>query len=170
MRWAGLLVLLALILGSCSGSRELTRGKAKQLIEESDTFKPRQAKVRLTEEEVKSGLKSGYWQEQQTFLGMFGSVLVLTPQGHALFAGFEPQIQGRILDIRDPATMEVLQVTGITDVDGPDQKQVDFMWNWNFRDSRPEVQQFFQNYPAQRGQAIFKLYDDGWRVEGVQFQ
>lgn len=170
MRRVGLLVLIALILACCSSSRELTRGKAKQLIEASDAFKPRQAKVRLTDEEVKSGLKSGYWKEQQTFLGMFGSVLVLTAQGHQLFAGFEPQIQGRILDTQEPATMQVLQVTGISDSGDPGQKEVDFMWNWNFHGSQPEVQQFFKEHPAQRGQGVLKLYDDGWRVEGVQFE
>ena len=177
--WMCLFVLFPITMVSCRGSKELTRGKAKDLINASDAFKPQEGKLRLTEQEVQSGVAAGYWQEQPLMRGFPGYDLwSMTPRGHRLFVGFEePQIAGRItVNTREHLKREISQVTGITQMTGlsgtpeSSEKEVDFTWNWDCHESPPEVQQFCKDQPALQGAALLKLYDDGWRVEAVQFQ
>src|ERR1035437_1496895 len=50
---------LAIILTGCT-SKELTRSKAKQLIEASDLYKPIKRRVNLSNNEISEIIKSGY--------------------------------------------------------------------------------------------------------------
>jgi len=153
----------------CGRSRSLSRDKAAELINQSPQFKPSPAKIPLTEDEVNRGVKAAFWTIRPTpSYIMFGpdKLLYMTEQGNRLFAGFEPQVQGRILDLREKLPLYVVEVTGVTDNGTPDvgQRVVEFTYNYRFDSLPPEVQDLLKDHPISRGKLAFRLYDDGWRL------
>lgn len=157
-------VLFLLGVSACDSARDLTRSRAKSLIASSDPFQKPTRSVRLSEEEVQTGLTAGYWTRQPGFLTL-PSYLQLTAKGKGLFAGFEPQLGGDVvIDTKQPVRRTVSAVTGITGNDA------DFLWNLDFTALSPEARELFKNHPDEKGQASFTLYDDGWRLSGLADQ
>lgn len=61
----------------------------------------------------------------------------------------------------------VEQVTGIATL-GEDQRKVTFTWVWKWDSLTESMQKCLgEPPPALPGTALFRLYDDGWRVEHV---
>jgi len=162
------LVLVAVSsLCACSPSKSLSRSRAAELINRSASFKPQPGKIPLTDEEVKRGVSAGYWEIRHAI--SFGDLLYTTPKGDQLFAGFEPQIQGSILNLRQDVSLYVVDVTGIVDNATPDpsisEKVVEFTYNYKFGNVPPEVRALFKDHPSHPASRVFRLYDDGWRVQ-----
>lgn len=168
----GFVVVLCVAWSGC-GSSGLTRGKARGLIQASESFKQGTERIKLTGGEVNRGVTAGYWKLQSAFMSsVFGPVVVMTPRGKQLFEGSlkgPGGIPGRgwTIRTRQAVPARVLEVTGITDGQTPQWKIVDFTWNWSFSALPAELQSFFANAPSHLGKASLRLYDDGWRVEQV---
>jgi hypothetical protein len=69
-----------------------------------------------------------------------------------------------------PATRQVVNITGITDVPGAQNvKEVDF--EWRFSDLPDVVERYTgEGHGSHTGKATFQLFDDGWRMQEVQAQ
>jgi hypothetical protein len=99
---------------------------------------------------------------------LFGNYDV-TPKGKTYFSFDMGSLQ-----IKEPMSRRVIEVTGIAD--GPGMlgppgtiKDVQFTWKWNWDAVPKEVKQFLGPEPnPAKGEALLKLYDDGWRVEELK--
>ena len=130
---------------------------------------------------LRAGLKLGWWRRESVYFR-------LTEKGKAYFG--EP----RAILLREPVRRFVVEVTGITDapsVLGPSAKIVQYTWAFDWthvplpvmlamsssvdvpfneaaKQDGPEIIKFFNQLEKRdphKAQALFKLYDDGWRVE-----
>jgi hypothetical protein len=95
-------------------------------------------------------------------------VISLTPEGHQFFtsAGLTALIGGHFV-LQAPLKERVIEITGISDVDGDasgKRKIVDYTWNYDFGEAPAPVTESFRDYHDQTGHAEIRLYDDGWRV------
>jgi len=89
----------------------------------------------------------------------------LTPQGRQFFVGAEIMADHVRLDLTAPLRPEVVEVTGITDVDAG-VKEVQY--RWRFADIPEPLNRLgiVKSDPSE-ARAILRLYDDGWRVERI---
>lgn len=164
------LSITVIALSGCSSSI-LTRTKAKEIIEQSDNYKPQKRWIPLAGSEVDACVKHGYLK----WAGFaFSWQLSVTEQGRPFFDGAGGRMTSNIL--LTPLTVmpavpikpHVIQVTGITDGDNGS-KIVEYQWDWDFAKQPQDVKDLiFKNNPANVGKATLKLYDDGWRV--VKFE
>lgn len=170
-------ITLALLMtwSGCDRS-ELTRGKAKGLIQKSEQFSPAGLPQNLSDEAVRSGIRSGLWSVTLASFG-FVSNWSLTPKGSTYFSSVV--VWGDRTSLGGSATLkmtrQVVDVTGIADASelgGPSStiKGVQFTWKWNWDDVPSEVKALLQEpqTPVSKGEAELRLYDDGWRVEQVE--
>jgi len=159
------LISMISFVGGCSASNNLTRDKAKKMMESSKEFQTQSNAVRLDDADIKRGEAAGYWHEDKEAWVM--RYFAITPEGKRLFGGWVSGRPDQILNLPYKLSRHVVEVTGITDEEGSNghEKLVTFTWNWNFDGMPPEVKQFFQNYPPRKYCAEFRLYDDGWRLE-----
>ena len=175
-------VVFLALLGACP--RTLGRDRAAALIGKSSQFLARSyAAVNIARpQELATGVSEGWWLAQQRKTERFkvadqvmempvapGAINVthfeLTPQGKQFFAG--PEIIGDHvrLDLKAPLKPEVVEVTGITDVDAG-VKEVQY--RWRFADVPEPLRRLgiVKSDPSD-ARAILRLYDDGWRVERI---
>ena len=159
---------LAIILTGCT-SKELTRSKAKQLIEASDLYKPIKRRVNLSNNEISEIIKSGY----ATFGGIGIRRAAVTDTGRQYF----DNVSGMMGGFGGPALTPfsvllakamkpiVTEVTGITG-DEVSTKTVDYKWQWDARDQPEEVKRLIPSLAAVHDDSVkLKLYDDGWRPQ-----
>ena len=170
---------LALVLLSCScgcRSHELTRSRAKEIINSSKAFSdPSQhANYTLSGEDIQRGITAGYWHKQR---GWFGDVLMLTASGKTLFLDFGSQGFGQSVTVTTKGATRrlVVEVTGITEAPAllsggatPNSvKAVEFIWNWDDSTFPNALKTYLNNQAPASGTAILRLYDDGWRFESI---
>jgi hypothetical protein len=170
---AGCVVFL--VLGCNRG--ELTRSTAKDLISHSGKFSPKRPTLKLSSAELQCGLKEGWWAEAPRHKrsleeSMFGFHLHVTPSGKSVFdqlsasysSGYPAQVT-----LNKEYSRTVAEITGITDftppLEGWTGKEVRFTWQWNW-DQFPEMtRKCLTPPPQQENTAVFRHFDDGWRVE-----
>ncbi len=64
--------------------------------------------------------------------------------------------------------IRVAEVTGITVSErGDTDKEANFTWTYDVSRWPADLQAVFKNHPRMDGQAQFRLYDDGWRLENA---
>lgn len=177
-------VLLLVLTGvvACN-STTLTRSKAKTLIERSPNYGP--VRLSLTEQEIRSGLKSNYLAQFSVSSGynilthgpLFTRTYVrVVPGGEKYFdcpcktaQQFEAgALSGRCATATLAAVQpHVIEVTGITDV--PDAmgggKLAQYTWHYDFDTLPSEIRDSFKSRQPQAWNARFRLYDDGWRLQ-----
>lgn len=166
---------LALLLG-CSHSRDLSRSVALGVLNSSAKFTPAGPDFGLTPQQVSCGLKSGLWVPGKAkplvafYLGV--APYILTSKGRAVITEIAPNVaypsgaQGTLAVRRRTA----IEITGISDYqsDSYRGKQVDFTWRWNADDMPDSLRACFPTaLSTHHGTALFRLYDDGWRVEQI---
>jgi hypothetical protein len=182
----GAVVALGLLgITACSSSKELTRNKAKTLIEASKNYQP--VRLTLLEPEIKAALASKYLTIFTVSSGynmltrgpLFTRAYVkVMPEGEKYFdcpcktaQQFEAGAQWGRCPITTVATVQphVIEVTGITDV--PDAmgggKLAEYRWNYAYDSLPSEIRKPFESRQPQAWTAKFRLYDDGWRLEGL---
>jgi hypothetical protein len=173
-----LVALVMMSVCSCSivADSGLTRSKAQKLIDSSESFtRLRQTNpllsgvsITLSREEIECGIKDGLWVKDYTFNKMTGD-LKLTSDGSAGINGFSNEQ----LVFKIPPKRHVVEVTGITDWPNSQgkQKYAKFTWAYDL-DSFPEIVRTCLANKVKvaqtGGQAMFILYDDGWRLERVE--
>lgn len=173
--------LIALVGFGCSGM--ISRGKAKSLIQESRVCAARKAQFVLTSDELKDGVKRGYWQwplYRRDYPGAHADEgMSLTPTGMKVFqlrddtgdSAFEPLYFGQgtpmMVGTRNPIRREIIEVTGIADEPGDASgkaKRVEFSWQWDLRGLPSDAVVLLPN-PRQSASVRLRLFDDGWRVD-----
>jgi len=163
-------------LGCKRSARELTRREAFHLIRDSGKFSPETPTLIASPQEVECGIRQGFWQKktEHIFRVKTVTVLSLTPRGKAFFHRISPRYSypgaGELV-LATKYRRDVVEVLGIADVEPPltgwKGKEAQFTWKWRW-DEFPEVLRNCGTAPAaQEGQAYFRLYDDGWRVEYI---
>src|SRR5260370_27423235 len=164
LRYGVLVVLLSCaILGGCD-SKELTRSKAKQIIESSDLYKLGDQKVVITREEAITLVNHGYaaWQG----FGLYKLVLTETGKRYFKSASGETMMVDNpftapfIVVPKTPLRPTVVEITGITD-DQDNSKKVEYRWKWDTSDLPEEVKSLIPSLTQiHHEQTTFKLYDD----------
>lgn len=160
------IVMVSFGLYGCDSSRTLTRGRAKDVIEASDTYKLKKHSIELTENEFTNLWRGGYLQVRVVF---FQRQIEVAPKGKAFFddAGQMPAMPAQVVTAI-PIKPYVIEVSGITEGGTESEKLVEYTWNWDFKPLPEEVRYFFKDHPPERWKVTLKLYDDGWRA--VKFE
>ncbi len=176
-RAPGILVFVVssiFLLCSC-GSSTLTRGKAKEVIGQSDNYKLQKRWISLNPKgpEINACVTAGYLQWASKWPDP-AARLTLTEKGKQfldsasgkVFAGSIMQQLAVMPSV--PIRPYVIEITGITDGENAS-KVVEYKWNWDY-DAQPRElkDMLFKSDAPQLGKATLKLYDDGWRV--VKFE
>ncbi len=154
---------------ACGGKSELSRSKTNKVIQASTKFTPGEYSLQPAGDAALAGVQQGFWKKEQ--LVGFGSFYALTPKGETYFTNQG----GGYLKLKQTMGRRVIEVTGIADgpgVLGPPGtiKDVEFTWDWDW-DSLPKDVKvvLVTTKPApSKGEALLKLYDDGWRLEEIK--
>ena len=179
---------LLLSFGACSGSNQLTRGRALELIRHSEEVKETASTSILTGRSTDLVDSRGKYNALQSIglliiSGVEGNRAVhLTPQGQSQGS----KVQGAdnpLFGIEKwtfvtASGREVVAVTGIRN-EKQGKQIADFTWKWKLTPIGEALAKEGQSYnsvqaskdanPLEQGEALFTLYDDGWRLEGVQW-
>src|ERR1019366_289116 len=161
--------LSLLLFFACSSSKTLTRGKAKDMIEQDDWSRPAIVRFHPTSDEIDAGMKKGLWKTSSAF---GGTTLEFSPAGKSCFSGYNPYYgyfrsstkfgqKIAVTCITDPP--EAALVGGIAG----SAKNAEFDWNWDYAGCADEEREKFKNH-IEKGEARFQLYDDGWRLKEVR--
>ncbi len=182
----GVVVVLALVgITACSSSKELTRGKAKSLIEASNGYQP--AHLSLSQQDLKAALADKYLAILTVSSGynmltrgplFTRSYYNVSPEGEKFLScpcktaqQFEAGAQRGQCPITTVGTVRphVVEVTGITDI--PDAmgggKLAQYRWVYDYDSLPSEIRKSLAPPQPQAWSAKFRLYDDGWRLEGL---
>lgn len=166
---SAIVLILSLVLQvACSGANQpnqagsgatgqLTREVAARLIGQAPKFNTVRS-IALLREGQRGGVREGLWSEQR----------VLTPLGRQYFAEVVFNIPDNLVSPVKPATRTVTEVTGIADHPlGPSVKEAQFRWKYEGLDELV-ARLTGQGSEPHTGEALLRLYDDGWRVEDVE--
>lgn len=176
------LVVLVLLFGCGPGKQEeLTRGGALDSINKSSKFTPVTAEFALSKEQAQCGVQAGFWtvagSNDSLDAALFGfrQRYALTGKGRTVFAsvnvGYSAREAARAR-LGSPHRRTAVRVTGIADYEpslsGYHGKEATFEWRWEPTEIPEEVKQCIPTaLTVQNGTALFRLYDDGWRVEEI---
>ena len=161
--------LVVLMACGCSSS-ELSRGKAKDIIQASDKFQSKKQLVYLAPEEVADCIKQGYL----VWYSGFVQRLQVTEKGKQFFesatgeamGGLQTQPSGVTPIV--PMRLKVIEVTGLRDGE-KGSKIAEFTYQYDTKGVPRELQNLiFKQNPIDKGKADLALYDDGWRF--VKFE
>lgn len=157
--------LTVFAVGVACNSSELTRRKAKELIESSQSFRSGFPVVSITADEVGCGIREGFWT-----IGAPGALgmgnLYLTPKGSQDFSVLVGDPSGANIGLSKRVERKVVDITGITTPTGAsDRRAVEFTWTWNWDAYPGNVKTCIQKGKPGTDRAFLKLYDDGWRLE-----
>lgn len=143
------IMLLAALVG-CSQSGQLDRPKAATLLRDSEQVARLQSFLYLAPAASEAGLAHDLWDEAGR----------LTPRGDSIMTELRP----RSATLRTPLGPPEIDVTGISDAPfGEGHKEVQFRWRNS--DLAPPLLWIATN--GGTGTAVFRLFDDGWRIEEV---
>jgi hypothetical protein len=151
--------LFLLVLTGCGSSKDLSRGKAKDLIQNSQRFRNfdyRYNAVQLSPDQCGKLISSGVWKGGDTFNE-------LTDKGRLLVESIYKGVNHSCTLIGNAKwTRHVVEVTGIADAPfGANVKEATFTWEWKYPDELKDDLGVLMGesftYPLQ-------LFDDGWRV------
>jgi hypothetical protein len=161
--------LSLLLFFACSSSKTLTRGKAKDMIEQNDWSRPGIVRFHPTQDEIAAGMQKGVWKTTPAF---GGTTLEFSPIGKSCFSGYS-----LYYGYFESSTKfgQKIEVTGITDPPeaafvgstAGSAKDAEFDWNWDYAGCAAEVREIFKNH-VEKGKARFQLYDEGWRLRKVR--
>jgi hypothetical protein len=181
---AGTITLAVVFTSFACGSRPsslrsgLSRSEAMDVITKSEKFTPGQFnRVHLGPQRLRIGLEQGLLRIENPSDDI--RFLELTPQGRPYIRAMAsanlnpgPWAYVDLLDVQLPR--RVVEVTGIADGPGtvgpPDAtKAVQFRWEWDWDKAPKELKALlWHETKPSKGEAVLKLYDDGWRAEQVQ--
>jgi hypothetical protein len=174
LRFLPTVPILVAVTPGCSSS-ELTRAAATRLIDERfgtpDTSQ--EAVVRLRGPTGNEGLWMNAWtQETRVEGGRPVQVLELTPRGQRLFQQarfFGIDVEVNLLPV---FRRRVAEVTGIADAilpfaPGSESSIKEVQFTWQLENVPPWL--VVQGPTPRKGNTFLRLYDDGWRVEDLNF-
>jgi hypothetical protein len=164
-----ILALIALTLVACESKKSLSRTKAKDILQASKQFAEIAGDIRLTDAEIRRGTEQRYWVAANSGVFIFGEgpSLNFTAKGKQIFESYARQ-SGETPPrwINEALKPLVTEVTGITDT-GQNEKTVAFNWTVDSSKLPPDIRPIFKDHPVKEGVAVFRLFDDGWRLEMI---
>jgi hypothetical protein len=182
--WAtfSLALIGALIAMGCN-PKDLSRSKAATLIEKSEEFKKPHTEEIFLGPDFRSMdfIGIGNWKVVDALLALGyleknGNKFVLTAKGNSAAKGWltDPdRPNARIIPVAD---RKLVEVTGITTVEEVSLKEVEFTWRWvpapigeEIAKQNPGAGKQYDPKEVKKDKATFKLYDDGWRLDGIRF-
>jgi len=150
--------------------RDLTRQKAAALIaQKMEEFSPAKPELMFNKDLIGDrdarlkGIREGLWYWRKPKRGPFLE-LTLTPKGKEFFE----EVEGALVTLAKPYMPRVIEITGIADapfVTGV--KEVAFTWEWQ---GVPDLVRAYCNVSPLEGNALIRLYDDGWRIENLNWR
>lgn len=167
-------LIAAVLVASCMaftgcGSKDLTRDKAKKLIEASDMYTVGLKSVAISSDEVNGMMKSGYliWTCQMLHCGLSvskkGAGQFSAAHGESNMGILSPA--GYSVELPTPLKPKVVEITGITG-DTPSLKIVEYTWQWRsdqqFEQLKPLIPSLANTF---NDKVPMQLYDDGWRPQ-----
>jgi len=182
------ILCLLLSFGACSGSNQMTRARALELIRHSQEVKETASTRILTGRSTDLAGSRGKYNALQS-IGLLiisgpedRQAVHLTPQGRSQGSkvnGLDNPLFGiEAWDFVTASGREVVAVTGIRN-EKQGKQIADFTWKWKLTPIGEALAKEGQSYnsvqaskdanPLEQGEALFTLYDDGWRLEGVQW-
>jgi len=145
-------VALASLLTGC-GNDDLSRPQAEQQIAASELLTRFKTEVPFQPSAPIKGERQGFWKKQDTYLiqrrPVFDTVISLTPYSTRL---------------NKPLAQKV-SVTGISDVPGTTNLK-EVQYSWSYVDPPSVLKRFIAR--GGTGKAIFRKFDDGWRIEKLE--
>ena len=148
---------------SASSSKELTRTAAKAAIEQVIS---KNNEVTVTDAEFDVWNRTGYWAASPD---LQSGGYQLTSSGRRFFTTVKLVFgRGVVLQTIKPLPQRVVAVTGISDAPSSQNgtaKLVDFTWNYNLDGQPDEIRRLLSDRQDKSERAVFRLYDDGWRIE-----
>jgi len=154
---------MLLAMACCPG--KLSRPEAAQHIQRTPGFNPAYRVRQIDSNDVACGIKARLFMHEH--LGP----LNLTMNGQAEFSRIRVDSDGSIwLHYAKPSPRQVVEITGITDPalelgsNASSLKLVHFAYRWT-SEAPPAWKACVGDLPLSFGNALFRLYDDGWRVE-----
>ncbi len=161
-------VTALVFLGIACGSRDLTRQQAQELIEQHQEFALEQ-ELTATEEAARRAIDE-HLLEKRPFEG-FGTMVDRSTGSGPYRVSVKGLKVFKVVDLyrftlQQPIHRKVSEVTGITE-DASGTKVATFLWH--FSDLSVTLNRYTGVTTADHeGQALFRRYDDGWRVETVE--
>jgi hypothetical protein len=156
-----ILLSFCFLIASC-GSEKLTREKAAELIKKSEQILKEKDYIKLNREAPKKGIKLEIWKRHV-------NKFKLTDKGKKYFSTvgdtfvFSGTYRAKLIT---PTEINV-EVTGITDAP-TDVKGKLAKFAWNYLNLPSAVKRFAAK--GGTGAALFKEYDDGWRIEDIAYE
>lgn len=149
----GVLILVAVVLSAC-GRAEFTRSEAESALTKNDQIAALSKRVYLMPNALDQGQTQGLWDRKRN-----GEVRL-----RAKAAEEVSSVSGRYLTPKGAPSIKVT-VTGIADAPSSNKvKEVQFVWA--YESLTPIIRRLAIR--GGQGKALFRQFDDGWRVEGVQ--
>jgi hypothetical protein len=152
--------LLLFCFGCTSKSGELTRGKALRILQTNKEAAAMTDAIPVSQEGFKLAQQEGWWDK----IDRNGEITSEPARQYFIQYWY----MARTARVRKPLGKIILDVTGISDVPMMQGvKEVDF--DWEFSDVPTYVRKYAGLNEKFPGEAAFKLYDDGWRVEEIHW-
>src|ERR1022692_495928 len=176
--------LCALFVGC--GSKELTRSKAKAIIEQGDSYAAKKRKLFINLAEGNTLVKGHYARWSDRFGQHFS--LTLTEDGKRYFeeTGGEAMLAAAYIEAsglvvndpnlptvgmslyiepKQPIKESVIEITGIASSGDQNVMKVDYRWQWDISGQPDKLTDAIPTLKDKSNDtAMFKLYDDGWRI------
>jgi hypothetical protein len=123
-------------------------------------------------------LKEGLWakanRNPKSLESIFAFHLAVTNKGKAGFQKLSSSYSDHYAanaTVPNQYSRTVVVVTGMTDytppLEGWTGKEVQFTWKWNWDDFPTVTKSCLRPRSEEKGAAVFRHYDDGWRVEMI---
>jgi hypothetical protein len=162
------LVAVALInLVSCSNTKELTRDKAKKMLESSERFTPKQVELVIASDTVNCGRQLGLWYNT----GPWGNLLIGPKGTQDIQTILADGRGGGRFTLKKAYKRRIVEITGIREQPNPfgggNMKVAEFTWVYDMDDWPAVIKTCIPKMSNAKGRAMFALYDDGWRIEQV---
>ncbi len=159
-----LIAALTLNLFGC-GEADLSRNDAAKVIAESPIMQKYRANVLLQKDAVEIGETLGWWNKLNGWGAGIGNVTPILAEEVTTFKGLDfsrKDIKPNHFELKNEVTIDVA-VTGITGKKETAHRAVEFEWRY------PQLPPLIKRLATQGGSglAIFRLYDDGWRLVEV---
>jgi len=157
-----LLCAMLVTLAACS-DQELTRGKAADLLRERSELKDTALYPQDSVAMVKCGMEQELWNEPRN--AMQGGPVTQLGRELGVDSVARSFGGGWFVKMKTPVGVSNVRVTGIKDapvpLDSGTYKVVEFEYNYDAPDPLANC------LGERKGEALFALYDDGWRVEDL---
>jgi len=162
-------MVITVLISGCGWNHRLTRNGAKEILDKvaaQSSF----TQIVLNREQAMSiatkRASEGDIRTSKACLPDASDVRVLFGQfvfcSALIPPGVTSQQPGLLVTFNKPYRWSLVEVTGMSDGQAPNEKNVEYTWEYVFPDFSQDLQSALK-YTPRPGKALLRLYDDGWR-------